>query len=161
MSKNALVSATVLYEGAHSVGKSLAIKQLLGDSKFQHTVIDRGFASNYAFALLYGRRPLDLGRAIHDYFANPTACLVHLKLGADSYQQEYLAARSAGAYADPVQGCVDNAKLDELIAVAVGSAVSYGYGSRVLTLPARANALTSDRQRNLILNFVSKIANTF
>jgi hypothetical protein len=154
-------SCTVLFEGAHSVGKSTAIKQLLGDSRFQHTVIDRGFASNYAFADLYRRQPIDLTKAVHDFFANPTACVVYLSLSVGSLQDEYVRSRADGlSYSDPEQGCVDNAKLDMLIRLALEEATLLGYGNKVLTLPARANALSSNKQRNQILDFVSKIANT-
>lgn len=154
------ISCTVLFEGAHSVGKSTAIKQLLGDSRFQHTVIDRGLASNYAFADLYSRQPLDLEKAVHDFFASPTACIVYLSLSIGSLQDEYVRSRADGlSYSDPKLGCVDNEKLDMLIRTALEKAMMLGYGDRVLTLPARANALSSDMQRNQILSFVNRIAN--
>lgn len=133
------VSCQILLTGAHRVGKGTTVEAINKQTGYLHTLIDRGFESNYAFAKLFNRDlDINLTRAINDFFANPTACMVYFSLGADDFELDRIADASrqeqwVGAPKLPYA----NRELDKLINEVVLMAESMGYHSRILCVTAR------------------------
>lgn len=148
-----VTNKTILFEGCHKVGKSTAIGLLCKRTQYAHTLIDRGWASNWAFGRIYDREETDLDQAIHDYFANPTAYVVYFMLWASDYQEDFKSESfDRASWVGHCTDQEDNRLLDTYIHHAVFRAIRLGYKSRILVCTARTTAPES--QVSQILNFI-------
>lgn len=132
-------SLQILLTGAHRVGKGTTVELLCKTTGYLHTLIDRGFESNYAFARLFDRQlNIDLDQAIHDFFANPSAVIVYFALGANDYETDRAAdAPRVDQWVGPPALEYANRDLDRLINSVITTAESYGYSDRILRLYSR------------------------
>lgn len=154
MLMNSLVSRTILLEGAHRVGKGTALGLLCSKTDYAHTVMDRGFASAWAFGQVFGRQPIDLRLAIRHYFANPSAVVVYYALGADDLELDRAADAARKEQWVGIQAKYSNVMLDNYIAQAINLAQTTGYSDRILILTAREHQ--PEAQCKQILDFLSQ-----
>lgn len=132
-----LTNCTILLEGAHRVGKGTSVNLISERTGHLHTLIDRGWASNWAFCQIFDRPCFDLDRAVHDYFANPSAYVVHYSMGAEDYEADRSAdAQRVAQWIGQVPS-YPNRRLALLVEEALCRAVELGYGDRILSLVAR------------------------
>jgi hypothetical protein len=132
------ISHTILLEGAHKTGKSSTTVLLNTALHYCNSHMDRGFASTYAFGRLFDRPPVNLDKAIHDYFANPTAVLVYFSLWQEDYQADFDAGVNMREQWCGFVPQVSNAELDKHILYAIDRAAELGYSTRILRLKSRA-----------------------
>lgn len=150
---------TLLLEGPHRVGKSTSIDLICKATQFHHVMIDRGWASNYAFAKIFKRGTVSkniLKLAIADYFSNPTAYVVYYALGSEDYEIEkhndsHRAEQWVGL--QRTSDIYTNIELDRYLQEAIDIATSLGYGHRILVLTARESEPEAQAQQ--ILNWLS------
>lgn len=101
-------SWNITIEGAHRVGKDTLCEALMDATDWRHQVSVRGVISNYAFAQLMGRPPVDIVQAGLDFNRNPRSLLILLPLtDSEDYQSEFSAKFPQAKYT--------NKQLDDLI----------------------------------------------